>query len=295
MVGTRRPGIRSAIILIVLVGVVLGACTEGDTSPPEDLVEIPSLSPEKAFGDELDNLCEPYQRAANAVTLALTRSETATRLDRELDTLEDLREDMRSLEPPASLKSSFESFAKTLTEYINIRHQEMFGPNNLKGAVDHDLRSSFLLRKLWALSKRLDAPDCPPRDIQEVLVAAFTARANRECFDLIKEFRKSDVLSQPATADSARTVLVTLADYQARVAGALARSRPRALHFSPVNRLIDLNQKRATVLRAMVANFDSLDQSAFEANLDRQAKLWSQAKRIADVLGAIVCIDVVPT
>ncbi|MDQ3941396.1 MAG: hypothetical protein M3238_08605, partial [Actinomycetota bacterium] len=151
-----------------------------------------------------------------------------------------------------------------------------------------------LLQKLWDLSKALDAPDCPPRDIREVRFGVFTAQANSRCLRLIKEIRRSDVLAAPSSFDTARAGLVAFADYQGRVVDAMTRARPKGLHSPLVKRLIRVNQKREGILRELVSNFDSLDQSTFEANVDRQAKLWSAAKKAAYDIGAVVCINVVP-
>lgn len=289
----RKGAIVRGVVPVVLPIVLLGACTDKGSNP-EPTVEIPSLSPVEAFQEQLDELCKPYKVAASAEEDAHTRSEFATRVDLTIDTLEDLEEEIRGLEAPAEIEGPFRKFRNALAAFISVRHEQNLVAKSLKAAVRIDLRTATLLQKLWDLSKRLDAPDCPPRDIQQVRLGVFTAKVNKSCFRLIKETRRSDLLSAPSSFDSVRAVLVALADFQSRVVDAMKRAVPEGLHSPTTKLLIKVNEKREGVLRELISNFDSLDQSSFEANLDRQEKLWRAAKNAAVEIGAIACINVVP-
>ena len=281
------------VVLVVLPMILLVACTDNGRDP-ESTVEVPSLGPVEAFQEQLDELCGPYKSAANAEDDALTRSEFATRADLTIDALEDLEEEISDLEAPAEIEGPFHKFRNALAAYVSVRHEQNLVARSLKNAVRVDLRTATLLQKLWDLSKRLDAPDCPPRDIQQVRLGVFTSKVNKTCFRLIKEVRKADLFAQPTSFDSARAALVAFGDYQGRVVDVMKRSRPEGLHAPLVKRLIRVNQKREDILREMVSNFDALDESSFDANLDRQEKLWREAKNAAIDIGAIVCVNVVP-
>ena len=288
-------GVWRTLCALALVAGMATSCTLIGGSDEAERRPSPSVDPEDAFVDQVDDLCDPFGTADRKVTATNNRRKAARAIDRAIDAQEDFLKAARKLEAPEELAGPFGKYVKLLKEGTSLRHRVVLESKNLAQAVKEELELAQTEVKLAKLARDMTlSSSCPPLGEQSIEFRLFTAKTNKACFELYQRVNKSDVFDQSlASRTSARSALVALLNFQERVIE-IVRKQRKGIDDPLINKLLKVLKERAGVIQELIADFDNFDFPAYQADYKRFQDLWKKIRKHTDELNLEGCLIVVP-